>query len=74
MADSGEVWMAYGHEGSPQRFALVNSSVSAVQRLLRLWGSIVLSGRNEDDVAELLDRAGKAAGAGSLGSGPRIDC
>jgi hypothetical protein len=61
--DSGEVWMAYGYEGSSQRFALVNSSVPAFQRLLRLWEAFVLSGRSEGDedcedyVAGLLDRA-----------------
>jgi hypothetical protein len=60
---SGEVWMAYGYEGGPQRFALVNSSVTALQRMLRLWESFVLSGRSEDDedyedyIAELLDQA-----------------
>ncbi|WP_282205207.1 SUKH-4 family immunity protein [Kitasatospora fiedleri] len=60
---SGEVWMAYGYEGGLQRFALVNSSVVALQRMLRLWESFVLSGRSEDDedyedhVAELLDQA-----------------
>ncbi|GAA2228898.1 MULTISPECIES: SUKH-4 family immunity protein [Kitasatospora] len=63
LIDSGEVWMAYGYEGGPQRFALVNSSVDGLQRLLRLWESFVRSGRSEDDedyedyVAELLDRA-----------------
>ncbi|MFE2586958.1 SUKH-4 family immunity protein [Streptomyces sp. NPDC059378] len=46
---SGEVWMAYGYDGGPQRFALVNSSVGSLQRLLRLWDSFVRSGRSEDD-------------------------
>ncbi|MFC1438207.1 SUKH-4 family immunity protein [Streptacidiphilus sp. N1-10] len=61
--DSGEVWMAYGYEGGPQRFALANSSVAALQRMLRLWESFVLSGRSEDDedhedyIADLLDQA-----------------
>ncbi|MEU6161921.1 SUKH-4 family immunity protein [Streptomyces sp. NPDC047130] len=64
--DSGEVWMAYGYEGGPQRFALVNSSVAALQRMLRLWESFVLSRRSEDDegyedyVSALLDQAQQA--------------
>ncbi|MGC3000645.1 SUKH-4 family immunity protein [Streptomyces sp. G35A] len=61
--DSGEVWMAYGHDGGPQHFAPVNSSPGGLQRLLRLWDSFVRSGRSEEDedyddyVAELLARA-----------------
>jgi hypothetical protein len=64
--DSGDVWMGGGCGGSPQWFALVNSSVHRLQQLLKLWESFMSSARSEVDddyddfVAGLLEQARQA--------------
>lgn len=62
--DAGSVWMKKGYGNSEGSFTRVNSSLHALQEILKVWEGFIFSGVHEDDDAydALVERVVSEAG------------